>query len=221
MFQQMLNASKAVLLRPDVATFEEHERNSLGWATLYVAIGAIITAILGAIGHVIQQPFLEQQYADLAEQFEALEQQLGRPIPLANILAPQDPVIPIFVNVIGTLIGFFIFLGVIYLLGRAFGGSGAFGELAYDVALYWVPISVLSAFVNMFSISVLACLTAPIAIVLAVYNLYLTFLSVRAGMNLAGDRALMVILTPVLVVILLCCGLFALVATLGSGANGG
>ena len=46
MFQQMLNGSRAVLLRPSVSTFEEYERNDLSWALIYIAIAAAVTAIL-------------------------------------------------------------------------------------------------------------------------------------------------------------------------------
>ena len=38
MFQQMLNSSIAVLTRPSVGTFEEHERNDLGWAVIDAAL---------------------------------------------------------------------------------------------------------------------------------------------------------------------------------------
>src|SRR5215211_7445266 len=68
MFQQMLNASRAVLLRPSVATFEEYERDDLGEALIYTLIAAIAAAILRAIGGLLQRAALEQQMANLERQ---------------------------------------------------------------------------------------------------------------------------------------------------------
>jgi hypothetical protein len=214
MFQQMLNSSRAVLLRPSVASFEEHERNDLGWATIYIAIGAIITALLGAISFVIQRPFLEQQMADL-------EQQLGgQPLPpfVTTFMGGGGLVVTMAINLLSTLVIYFIWTGFVYLLGRAFGGTGAFGELAYDIALFWAPVSVITSLIGLAGIGPLACLTGLVSLALFIYNIYLSYLSIQAGMNLPSNRALIVILIPILVVVLGCCGLFAVFFAAFSGA---
>ena len=202
MFQQMLNSSIAVLRRPSVATFEEHEKNDLGAATVYVIIGSIISAIFGAIGFTIQRPYIEQQLRELNRQF-------GAGSPFQNLMGGQSIGGAIASNLIGTLIGFFIYLGLVYFIGRAFGGTGNFGELAYDTSLFTVPLAVLSAFIRIFSIGPLALLTGLISLALAIYNVYLTYLTIQSGMNLPSNKALYVILILIAIPILLAC-LFAI-----------
>ncbi len=214
MFQQMLNSSRAVLLRPSVATFEEFERNDLGWATIYIAIGALISALLGAISFVIQRPFLEQQMANLQQQFGS------QPLPpiLTTFMGGGGLAVTVAISLLSTLVIYFIWTIFVYLLGRAFGGTGAFGELAYDIALFWAPVSVVSSLISVAGIGPLAFLTSLVSLVLLIYNIYLSYLSIQAGMNLPSNRALIVILIPILVVILGCCGLIAVIVAAMSGA---
>jgi hypothetical protein len=202
MFQQMLNASRGVLLRPSVATFEEHERNDLGWAAIYIAIGAVVTAILSAIGFALRGPAME----DALRQFE--DQLGGQPLPpgIEAFAGGAGLGATIFTSLLGAIIGFFIWTGIVYLLGRAFGGTGAYGELAYDIALFQAPLRVISALISLVGFGPLACLTGLISFALSIYGIYLSWLSVQAGMNLPGNKALMVILIPILVIFLLVCG---------------
>jgi hypothetical protein len=96
-------------------------------------------------------------------------------------------------TLIGTLfavlLGFFIWLGLVYLLGRAFGGTGNFGELAFDVSLFYAPLLVLSSLLGIIPI-----LGALVSLVVFIYQLYLTYLGIQSGMNLPKDKALYVIL---------------------------
>ena len=50
MFQEMINGSVAVLTKPSVSTFEEHEKNNLSWALIYAVIAGVINAV--AVQHV-------------------------------------------------------------------------------------------------------------------------------------------------------------------------
>jgi hypothetical protein len=186
-FQYMFNASMAVLRRPAVGTFEEYEKNNLRWATIYVAIAAVVSAILGAIAFTIQRPYIEQQLRDA-------ETRLGGQVDLTSALASRSIVGAIFSGLLGTLIGFFIFLGLVYFIGRAFGGTGNFGELAFDMSLFWAPLMVVRALISIIAIGPLAILTGLVSIVIAIYNLYLTYLAIQSGMNLPKNKALYVIL---------------------------
>lgn len=186
-FQYMLNASMAVLRRPAVGTFEEYEKNNLQWATIYVAIAAVVSAILGAIAFTIQRPYIEQQLRDA-------ETQLGGQVGLTGAIASQSIVGAIIGGLLGTLIGFFIFLGIVYLIGRAFGGTGNFGELAFDMSLFWAPLMVVRALISMIAIGPLAFLTGLVSFAIGIYNLYLTYLAIQSGMNLPKNKALYVIL---------------------------
>jgi hypothetical protein len=215
MFQQMLNASRAVLLRPSVSTFEEYERNDLGWATIYVTISAVVAAILAAISFALNRPYLEQRMQDLQNQLN------GQPLPpfATTLMGGTSITAAILSGLLGTLIAFFIWLGIIYLLGRAFGGTGSFGELAYDVALFWAPIAVIRGLIGVISIGPIAFIGGLIGLAVGLYNIYLSWLSIQSGMNLPGGKALWVILIPILVLVIGCCGIIALVVFALTGAS--
>lgn len=209
MFQQMLNASKAVLLHPSVSTFEEHERNDLGWALIYTGIAAVIAAVLNAIGAVIRGPANQAALDQMRDQFG------GQPLPpgIETLAGGGGVAGAAIIGLLVTIIGFLIWTGLVYLLGRLFRGTGAFGELAYDVALFSAPLSVISSLISLLGVGPLAIVTTLISLALVVYNLFLTWLSVQAGMNLPGNKALFVILIPLLALVLLCCGLVALIVS--------
>lgn len=202
MLQQMLNASRAVLLRPSVATFEEYERDDLSWALIYTAIGAVAAAILRAIGALLQRATVEQQLS-------AFEQQFGDspmlPI-MRGLVGGGGLVFTLLFTLIVAVLGFIIGVGIIYLLGRAFGGTGTFGEMAYNIALYSTPLTVLAALFG-----IIPVVGALVGLLLVIYQIYLNWLSIQAGMNLPGSKALWVILIPLIVIVVLCCGIFALI----------
>jgi Yip1 domain len=192
-FQTMLNSSLAVLQHPAVATFEEHERNNLQWATLYVVVAAVVSGVLAAIGTAIKQT------------------------------AGPGLVGAIFGTLIGVLIGFFIWLGLVYLLGRAFGGTGNFGELAFDISLFYAPLLVVFNLLSMIAIGPLGILTAIAGLVVWIYQLYLTYLGIQSGMNLPANKALWVILILFLIgLALVACFVLVIVgllATFSRSAN--
>lgn len=141
----------------------------------------MITGILGAIGFAIDPSLREELFGD------------AQPSLMGSVLG----------NVIAALIGFFIFLGIVYLLGRAFGGSGKFGELAFDISLYWVPIAILVGLLNVISIGPLTSLVLLVSLALFGYNIYLTYLGIQSGMDLPANKALYVVLIMALIVIVL------------------
>lgn len=200
MLEQMFRASRSVLLNPSVATFEEYEQDHLGWATIYVLTGSVITSLLGLIGSQLQRTSLEQQLADFEDQLGAI------PEWLTAIVLPDSLFTSVFSNLISTLIVFFIFLVVIYALGLVVGGNGRFGELAYDVSLFWVPISVISALLSSVAIGPLICVFGPLSFMLWLYNLHLTFISIQSGMNLSISKALIVVFIPTVILLIGLCG---------------
>ena len=167
MFQEMINGSIAVLTRPSVATFEEHEKDNLGWALIYSVIAGVINAILGAIG----------------AQISGTGGGVGSTISGA---------------IFGTIIGLLISWGITFGLGRAFGGTGSFGELAWGFSLFSAPLTVASSILG------LVPFLGPIAMIaLAIYNFYLAYLAIQSGMNLPSQKALYVILIEVAIVLVI------------------
>jgi hypothetical protein len=216
MFQQMINGSIAVLTRPSVATFEEHERNNLGWAVIYAGIGAVIAALLGAIGAAIAPPTTVDP---------ATQQQLeGTPFESILTTASQPPSIAgaTVSGLIGALLGFLLYAGLVFLIARAFGGTGAFGELAYDISLFYTPLAILNAVIALLvsAVPVIACLTWIVSLGAGIYNLFLTYLGIRAGMNVPQDKAILTMVIIFVASLILVCGLFAVIFALVAAVAG-
>jgi Yip1-like protein len=187
-FQTMFNSSQAVIMRPSVATFEEHEKNDLQAATIYVAIAAAINGVLTGIGAA-----------------------MGR--------TPGTSFIGALIGgVIFTLIFFYIYMGIVYGLGRAFGGTGNFGELAYDISLFVAPLSVVSSLLGLIPV-----LGGIVGLLVSLYSIYLTYLGIQSGMNLPKDKAIivMVIIFLIGVAIVACFALVigAFIAAMMNGTN--
>lgn len=205
MFQEMINGTVAVLSRPSVSTFEEHEKDNLGWAVLYYVIAAVINGIITAITYPFTSARLQSQFAELP----GGTAQAANPGIVGSVVG----------SIIGTLIILFLYLGLVYLIGRAFGGTGNFGELAYDIALFGAPLSVAANIVN-----IIPFVGWVLGLAIFVYNIYLTYLGIQSGMNLPKDKALYVILilAAIGIAIFLCIIVFfaAIIAAI-IGASGG
>lgn len=203
MFKQVLLSSLAVLRSPSVATFEAYERKNVAWALLYVALAALLCAGIGVLTSALHRPFLEAEYGDLVTDIQQAVPGSQQDSTIEQLLVPQDPASASAGSGLTTLIGYLVFICVVYVLGRVFGGRGAFGELAYDVALFWAPLSVLSALINMMSIGVFTFVAVPLGLAVGIYQLLLTFFSIRSGMNLSAGRAAGVISVMLIAVLVL------------------
>ncbi|MBX0326353.1 YIP1 family protein [Oscillochloris sp. ZM17-4] len=188
MFQEMINGSIAVLSKPSVSTFEEHEKDNLTWALIYSVIAGLINAVLAAIGSSIS----------------------GTGVGMGTAISS---------GIFGTIIGLLISWGITFGLGRAFGGTGKFGELAWNFSLFSAPLTIVSSVLGLIPI-----LGGIAALVLVIYNFYLSYLAIQAGMNLPSQKALYVILIEVaiFVVIVGCIAVFAgaMLALVMSGGAG-
>lgn len=211
MFQQMINGTVAVITKPSVSTFEEHEQDNLGWALIYYAIAAVLNAIINVATFPLQQ-------AEFQRQLEQLEELGDTGIPLEGLAMTQPSLVGGIVSgLVGTLIGLLIYIGIVYLLGRAFGGTGSFGELAYDFALFGAPISVVALLLNY-----VPFIGWIAGLALGIYNIYLTYLAIQAGMNLPGNKALYVMLIMIGIIFVFACGIAllfgaAFAALIGAG----
>ncbi len=203
MFQEMINGSVAVLTKPSVSTFEEHEKNNLAWALIYSVIAGVVNAIIAAIAAAAGLNRVDTSGLDPA-----------------MAAAAQPSIVGVVISsIIATVIGLLIYWGITYALGRAFGGTGAFGELAWDLSLFGAPLTVAASILNL-----IPFIGGIAALAIAIYNLYLTYLAIQSGMNLPSNKALYVILIEfaIVVVIGLCLGLTigaALFAILNAGGT--
>lgn len=193
MFQQMINGSIAVLSRPSVSTFEEHEKNDLGWALIYVVIAAVINAIIQAVTAPLRAAQVRQSLdAVTSSQLSDIGIDPGTIAAQAQAQAGGGNIIGSIIGaLIGTIIVSLVYWGIVYGLGRAFGGTGQFGELAWDMSLYSAPMSIVAVLFGSLPIPFLGPI---IGLAIALYNLYLTYLAIQSGLNLPSRQALYVIL---------------------------
>lgn len=125
-------------------------------------------------------------------------------------------------GVISSLIGFFIFTGLIYYVGKAFGGTGSFDEVAYTFSLFWVPMSVLGAIATLILfITIIGILLIPIlAIVVLIANAYFAYLAVQSSMNMKEQGKLLLTLVIAVIGSALIQGLITSLATGATGTPG-
>ncbi|GIV92822.1 Yip1 family protein [Chloroflexus sp.] len=204
MIQEMVNGSIAVLTRPSVQSFEQHERDNLVWALIYAVIASVINGILAAITAPLRVGELRAQLEAQGLPPDAIE---------AAIAQQGNPIIAIFAGIFGTIIGSLIIWGFIYLLGRAFGGTGNFGELAWGISLFSSPLAVAQSIV-----SVIPLVGDILLLGLSIYGVYLTYLAIQSGMNLPSQKALYIAIILLVITLLFLCvtvGLAAIVGLIG------
>ncbi|WP_028459834.1 Yip1 family protein [Chloroflexus sp. Y-396-1] len=206
MIQEMINGSVAVLTNPSVQTFERHERDNLGWALIYAAIASVINGIISAI----TSPF---QIGELRAQLEA--QGLPPDVIETTIAQQSNPIFTVFGGIFGTIISSLVIWGFIYLLGRAFGGTGSFGELAWGISLFSSPLSVAQ-----FIVSSIPLVGWILSLALVIYGIYLNYLAIQSGMNLPSQKALYISIILLVIGLFFWCIAIGLAATLAIFAGG-
>ena len=96
----------------------------------------------------------------------------------------------LFAGLLGPLIGFGVFTGLVYVVGKnLFKGTGTYPEVAYTFALFYVPISVVSAVIGIIPI-----LGTLVAFILGLVNIYFGYLAVQSSMNLRDSTSAIVTL---------------------------
>jgi hypothetical protein len=88
-------------------------------------------------------------------------------------------------------IGFLIFTGLVYYIGKQQGGTGTFDEVAYTFSLFWVPLSLIVAILSfLLVITIVGILLLPVLGILAlIASVYFAYLAAQASLNLpAGGK---------------------------------
>ncbi len=200
--QQLPNQYINILTHPSPQTFAA-EIGKADWGIVWVQLifYAVIAALLSFAGSLIS-PFNTSNINSSGVSAAAFTAILGS-ISFAYII-----IIPIF---------FFIGMGIIYGLAKAFGGQGTFLQQCYATLLYEVPLGILDSLVALIPIA-----GGFIAIAIGIYQIVLQIFSIMAVHKLSGGKATAVVLIPVAVVFLLVCGLIvAIIAIIASAARNG
>jgi hypothetical protein len=171
-FQSVFRQWQAVLLRPSVATFDA-QLPSANWNVVW--IGLVILGVARAIFGFIS----------------AAE--------TAGITHTTGPGFGTIVGgFIGVFIGFFIVAGVLYLVAKLFGGTGTFMPYAYALALFFVPLGIISAVAG-----IIPVLGALVAIAAGLYEIYLAILATASVHRLDMGKSTAIVLIPLAILIII------------------
>jgi hypothetical protein len=189
--RQLPNQYIKVLTRPSAATFAE-ERGKAAWNIVWVQliIYAIAAAVLGYLALLISP-----------NQFSTAGSSTLNPGMIQAISLSAG-----FGLILLVPIGFFISVGIYYLIAKAFGGQGTFLVQSYTTLLYGVPIGILSSVLRLIPI-----LGALAAFALGIYGIVLQVFAIMAVHRLSGGKATAVVLIPVAVVLVLACVLVIII----------
>ena len=86
------------------------------------------------------------------------------------------------------VVGFYIFVFLVYFIGKQQGGTGTQDEVFYTMSLFVAPIQAVTGAVG--AIPLLNCLALPATLALGIYQIYLGYLGVRSSMNLDQNKAI-------------------------------
>jgi enoyl-CoA hydratase/carnithine racemase len=84
--------------------------------------------------------------------------------------------------------GFYIFVFLVYFIGKQQGGTGTQDEVFYTMALFVAPIQAVTGAVS--AIPLIGCLALPATLALGIYQIYLGYLGARSSMNLDQNKAI-------------------------------
>ncbi len=193
---------RLTLTRPNEETFRslaDDPNGSLGRALCWIAITSAISYLITAS--------LQLLFSSLTAGpglLEALEQEAGllltEGLMVAGIYACGLPIV-----VLVSTIGMLIYSGVVQITASAFGGDGTFAEMAYALAAFTAPLTLLSGAIGW--IPWVNCLTIP----LGIYSLLLTLLAVKSVNRMSWGKTIGIFATLLLVGALLAAGLGLLI----------
>ena len=202
-FQKWIN----VTTKPGAQSFA-NELPTANWGDVWITVLVlgVVTAIAGYIRSLYLRGTLASYFATLpADQRAAMNRFLTNSSSGLSWGA-----------IVSVPVGFFIGMGILFLVAKMFGGSGSFLQQAYAFSLFYVPIQLVSAIVGLVPI-----LGGLVSFVLGIYSIVLAVFAVSASQRLSTGKSVAVVLLPAVVVLLLFCGLIFLIIALIVGATHG
>jgi len=167
--------------------------NTLISVLILAAIATVLAVISSAIMGGVQMAFLPREYR------EAAAAGIG-----GNTLCSLCS------GLVGTLLGFYLGNGLVYLGARVLGGSGEFGTQTYLASLFAVPLGAVSGVLGLIPI-----VGALAALAVSAYALVLNVRTVKVVHGLTTGKAVVAVLWPVLLIFVLSCLIIVVLALLG------
>ena len=177
---QLPNQYVKVLTKPSALTFAG-EMGKASWDIFWVQlIGyAVIAGILGYLRTLIPGAAMAYSNPGLAS-------------PVTAGMLEAVALLTSVGNIIFIPISFFIGQGIIYLLAKAFGGTGTFLRQGYTYLLIAVPVGIITAVLGLIPV-----LGGVAAFGLGIYSLILQIFSLMPVHRLSGGKATAVVLIPI------------------------
>jgi hypothetical protein len=187
-----------VLTHPSPQTFAE-EIGKADWGIVWIQLiaYAVIAGILAFLASLISPTRMNTTTTGVsATQFAAL---------LGGASLGYIIIIPVF---------FFIGMGLLYAIAKAFGGQGTFLQQCYATLLYQVPLGIITALFGLIPIA-----GSFIGLALDIYAIVLQIFAIMAVHRLSGGKATAVVLIPVAVALLLVCALVIVIIAIVAAAS--
>lgn len=119
------------------------------------------------------------------------------------------------------VVSFYLFVFLVYFIGKQQGGTGTQDEVFYTMGLFVAPIQAVTGAVS--AIPIINCLALPATLALGIYQIYLGYLGVRSSMNLERTPAIITLVLAFIAQFIIGVIIGALFAAIGValGVTGG
>lgn len=109
---------------------------------------------------------------------------------VAGVLGLVGGIAGMLTGIVGALVNFFVFTGLVYLIGCLRGGSGTFSEVAYTFSLFIAPLIVIWSALGFVarSLQLIPVVGGVLAIMmlygLLIGQIFFAYLALQASMNI-------------------------------------
>ncbi len=197
-YQNLMQKYINVLTKPNVAVYDA-EIPQANWMTVLIGVVAVtvVTLIFRLISALVFAGAVNSSFSQLQSQLN----QQGSNVDLSfmNNLSGAS-VATAFGSIISVPLAFFLGAGLLFLMGRLFGGTGSnFMTHSYLLSLSWTPTRIIAAVLSIIPfVSILGSL-------LFLYQIYHAGLALQSSQRMTSGRAQLAAWLPLLVGILLFC----------------
>jgi hypothetical protein len=191
MYEKMIKS-----LVPSNLKAQLKEQGTLEQGIMFTALSSLTVAVLTAVLMILSTGVSILKNIPLVQNQQFLVD-LGI-VGAAGGITIIDAILTIIIQPIIALVVAFILTGIMYLIAKAFGGTGTFGNQFYHFAVATGGLTIMSALVSLIPI-----LGELGALLLSVYFLYPMFLIYRAVHKLSDMKSIILTIGPLVVLFIL------------------
>jgi hypothetical protein len=210
---EWISVWRDALTKPNEQTFvriAQSPNAKLTTALLWVFLGSLVNILLASL---VQGAIVRQMMQNSDFGVDGFPNAAGGGLVAAFCGAPVAAVV--------SVVGFAIFVGIVQLIAKMFGGRGTFDQLAYVTAAIVAPFSLInSVFTLLAAIPYVGLCFGFVSLLAVVYVIALEVMAVKGVNQFGWGPALGSYFLPFLV--LACCfsiGVIGLLRALGPGIN--